>query len=348
MRWWGRATALALLLVGLGFAYARFWRGPGPEALERQRREVRTLGERLERRLRERAHLRDAAGESLLIAVPAGVAERFLGQAVPGLAPGVRVSLRDLRFRKADEVQARLLLGRRSVGRFVLSVHVHEVHALLRPAPPRVTFGSDRIRVAQPVAVEDGAGRARLRFKWDGRGVAGAVCGDVDVTHEATATVPRLVRTLDGVLRLKVDGSALVAEPDFGDVELRLPIEPSAATWRFVDELVAGRSALCRAALGRADVAGRIRGALARGVRVTLPRRLLERPLRVPVVVDRTVEVPGRTLELVARPRDVILTPARLWYGVEVELRKPGDPPLVIERNPARGGGARRDPGRPS
>lgn len=323
---------MAALLVAGGFAYARFWWGPGPEALERQRREVRELGERLERRLRERERLREGesggGGESLLVGVPVGLAERFVGQAVRGLASGIRVSLRDLRFRKADEVQARLLVGRRTVGRFVLSVHVREVHATLRPAPPRLRFDDDRIGVSLPVAVEDGAGRARLRFKWDGRGVAGAVCGDLDVTHEVEASVPRRTHTLSGALRLRVDDAALVALPQFGDVELRLPIEPSAATWRFVDELVASRGALCRAALGRADVPGKIRALLERGVKVTLPARLLERPLRVPVGVERSLTLPGRTLELLAEPRDVILTPGRLWYGVHVELRKPGAPPV--------------------
>lgn len=328
MKGWKRRAGLALLLLGTGFGYARYWRGPGPEALERQRREVRELGERLERRLRERERLRESAGESLLVGVPAGVAERFLGQAVLGLAPGIRVSLEDLRFQKADEVQARLLLGRRTVGRFFLSVHVHEVHAVLRPAPPRLRFADDRVFVSLPVAMEDGAGRARLRFKWDGRGVAGAVCGDLDVTREVTASVPRLAHTLDGALRLRADGTALVAEPEFGDVELRLPIEPKAEAWRLVDQLIAGRGALCRSALGRVDVPAKIRAALGRGVRVTLPRRLLERPLRVPVAVEREVSVPGRSLELLARPRAVILTPGRLWYGVFVELRKPDGPPV--------------------
>ena len=328
MRRWKRAAFVAAVLFAAGFAYARFWWGPGPEALERQRREVQRLGERFERRLRERARLRDSTGESVLIGVPVGVAERLAGEAVAGLASGIRLTLRDLRFRKADEVQARLLLGRRSVGRFVLSVQVHEVHAVLRPGKPRLSFGSDRVGVTLPVAVEDGAGRARLRFKWDGRGMAGAVCGDVDVTHEVTATVPALTHTLHGALRVSVDGPALVAQPEFGDVELKLPIEPSAETWRFVEELIAGRGALCRAALGRADVPEKLREVLARGVKVTLPRRLLERPLRLPVAVERSVSLQGRALQVDARPMDVILTPARLWYGVRVELGKASEAPL--------------------
>jgi len=329
VRRWRRAALVAALLFAGGFAYARFWWGPGPEALERQRLEVRRLGERLERRLREQARLRDGAGEGLLVGVPAGVAERLVGEAVAAFGSGIRVTLRDLRFRKADEVQARLLLGRRTVGRFVLSVHVHEVGAVLRPAKPRLELGdNERVGVTLPVAVEDGAGRARLRFRWDGRGVAGAVCGDVDVTHELTATVPRRTHTLRGAFRMSIDGSALVAQPEFGDVQLQLPIEPSAEAWSFVEQLIAGRSALCRAALAKADVPQKIRGVLARGVRVTLPRRLLERPLRLPFAVEREIALSGRSLRIDARPTDLIVTPARIWYGVRVELGNAGEPPL--------------------
>jgi hypothetical protein len=320
LRRWTRAVLAAVALFAGGFAYARFWWGPGPEALERQRREVLRLGERLERRLREQARLRDSAGASVLVGVPAGVAERLAGEAVVGFGSGIRVTLRDLRFRKSDEVRARVLLGRRTVGRYVLSVHVHEVGALLRPGKPRLRFDADRAFVTLPVAVEDGAGRARLRFKWDGRGMAGAVCGDVDVTHEVRATVPRRTHTLQGALQLSVDESALVAAPLFGDVELTLPIEPSAEAWDFVDRLIAGRGALCRAALGKADVPQKIRGVLARGVKVIVPRRLLERPLRLPLAVEHELQVQGRALRIGARPTDLILTPARVWYGVRVEL----------------------------
>jgi len=322
-----RVAAVAAVLFAGGFAYARFWWGPGPEALERQRREVLVLSERLERRLRERARLRDSPAASVLVGVPAGVAERMAAAAVKGLFSGIRLTLRDLRIRKADEVRARLFVGRRTVGRFVLSVHVHEVGAVLRPGTPRLRFGDDRIGVTLPVAVAEGQGRARLRFKWDGRGMAGAVCGDVDVTHEVSASVAPRTHTLDGSLRLRVDGSALVATPEFADVELMLPIEPSAETWRFVEDLIERRGALCRAALRKADVPAKIRSVLARGVRVTLPGRLLERPLRLPVAVERSLALSGRAMRIDARPSDVILTPARLWYGVAVELRRE-EPPL--------------------
>ena len=325
MRKLRRTAFLAALLFAGGFAYARFWWGPGAEALERQRREVRVLSERLEARLRERALLRDGDDASVLVGLPADVANRLAADAAQGLFSDVRLALRDLRFRKEDEVQARLLVGKRTVGRFSLSIHVREVTARLRPGRPRLRFAQDRIGVTLPVAVE-GEGRASLRFRWDGRGIAGAVCGDLDVAHELEASVPLRSYALEGALRLRVEGEALVATPEFEDVPLSVPIEPSAATWRFVDQLVAGRGALCRAALGKAEVEEKIKALLVRGIPVTLPGRLLERPLRLPLAVDRSVTLPGRSLRVEAQPRDVVLTPARLWYGVAVSLAEPETP----------------------
>ena len=119
-----------------------------------------------------------------------------------------------------------------------------------------------------------------------------------------------------------------MAAPEFGDVELQLPIEPSAEAWSFVEQLIATRGALCRAALGKADVPQKIRSVLARGVKVSVPRRLLERPLRLPVAVERELSLPDHALRLDVRPTDLILTPARLWYGVKVELGNAAAPPL--------------------
>lgn len=334
MRRLARRVLVAVALAAAGFVYARYFWGPGPEALERQRREVRQLAQELEQRLREQARVHEAGGEGVLVGVPAGVAERLAGEALAGFGSGIRVSLKDLRFRKADEVRARLLAGRRTIGRFTLSVSVHEVHATLRPGRPKLRVEGERLGVTLPVAVEDGAGSARLRFIWDGRGIAGAVCGDVDVTREITARVPRRSHSLAGALQLDVDQSALVARSQFEDVELRLPIEPSAEAWRLVDELIESRGAVCRVALGRVDVKQKIRELLGHGVRVTIPRRLLERTLRLPLVVERELQLPGRSLRLDARPSDLVLGHDRLWYGVRVELAH-GPPPEAAEAPPA-------------
>jgi len=55
-----------------------------------------------------------------------------------------------------------------------------------------------------------------------------------------------------------------------------------------------------------------------------VPRRILERPLRLPLAVERSVSVGDRELRLDARPTDVSVGPARLWYGVQVEVGETG------------------------
>jgi hypothetical protein len=320
-----RAALLAALLFGAGFVYARYFQGPGPEQLERERREVERLTRELGDRLRVRARL-PQRGESVVVGVPAGVAERLAGEALSALGTRIRLTLRGLAFRKSDDLHARLL-GRRVVGRFSLDVAVHEVEALLRPGRPRLRFEEGRVGLTLPVAIEQGRGRARVRFRWDGRGVTGPVCGDFDVTRELSASVPRHLQQLEGALRVTLEGTTLEARPEFGDVELSVPIEPDREAWRLVDELIAGRGALCRAALGRADVPGRLRALLARGIRVTVPRRLFERTLRLPLGVDRSVEVGSRPAGLLARPAALELGAGQLWYGVDLELRPVGPSP---------------------
>ena len=50
-------------------------------------------------------------------------------------------------------------------------------------------FGGNRIAIALPVTVASGGGKATIRFKWDGKNVSGAVCGDMDVEQVVTGSV---------------------------------------------------------------------------------------------------------------------------------------------------------------
>jgi hypothetical protein len=71
-----------------------------------------------------------------------------------------------------------------------------------------------------------------------------------------------------------------------------------------------------------------VRTLLERGIRVTLPRRLLQRTLRLPLAVERSLSLQGRALRVDARPAELVLTPAGLWYALEVSVREASAPPL--------------------
>ncbi|MEZ5420275.1 MAG: hypothetical protein R2708_23455 [Vicinamibacterales bacterium] len=78
-----------------------------------------------------------------------------------------------------------------TLGTYDLQATVTRVRATLTPGTPRLTFGGNRVAMALPVTV-GGTARADVDFTWDGRNVAGAVCGDMQVRQAVSgAVVPK-------------------------------------------------------------------------------------------------------------------------------------------------------------
>jgi hypothetical protein len=112
-----------------------------------------------------------------------------------------------------------------------------------------------------------------------------------------------------------------VATPRFPDVKLKLQVEPAAATWKMLDELVQQQSAVCRTVLKKVDVAAKVKELVGRGFPVTLPRKLWK-PLRLPAGLQQQVDVPGQRSALLAvKPIGLLVLPERVWYGANVEVR---------------------------
>ena len=65
-----------------------------------------------------------------------------------------------------------------------------------------------------------------LRFRWDSKGLANLVCGDVDVTRAVTGEVsPRNYR-VTGHFAIEADGETIVLRPSFPDLAVRLFVDP--------------------------------------------------------------------------------------------------------------------------
>jgi len=325
----------AALFLG-GFAYERFWKAPSPEELERLRQRRRLLADRLRDRLARDVRLLEVPEASVVVGVPARVAEGFLGDVVQALLSDVRLTLRGLEVHKEGEVRGRLLVGRTRLGRYAVRVSFHEVRATLRAGKPRLRFAGERVAVRLPVSLAGGEARGRLSFRWDGRGVAGAVCGDVEVAGEVAGTARPATYSLEGSLRLVAEEAALVARPEFEATRVTLRVEPSRETWGLVERTIREQGAVCRAALGAADVPEKIRGLLDRGFGVTLPATLF-REVRLPVAMERSVGIGEAEVRLRVAPVGLALTPQRLWYGAAVStLPSPdrGPPPVPVAAGP--------------
>jgi hypothetical protein len=310
--------AAAVLFAG-GYAYDRFWRAPTEEELSRLRQERRFLNGRLEKRLSEDFSLIEAREASVIVGVPVRFAERFAGELARSLFSEVRVTLRNLEVRKEGELRGRILVGARHLGTYTVTVAIEEVVGILRAGKPKLRFEGDRVAVVLPVSLAEGSGRGRIRFQWDGRGVAGVVCGDVDVSGVIVGSVVPDAYTLRGSLSLATDGPTLVARPTFEDAEIRLGIEPSTETWQLVEKTIGEQGALCRAALRAANVPEKLRAVVQRGFPVKLPRKLFPE-MRLPVELERSADLEGRVIHVQVRPAGLTLTPARIWYGADVRL----------------------------
>lgn len=70
-----------------------------------------------------------------------------------------------------------------TIGHYDLNVTINRVVGRLRTGTPVLKFGGNRVSLALPVTVVSGSGEATIYFKWDGRNISGAVCGDMDLTH---------------------------------------------------------------------------------------------------------------------------------------------------------------------
>lgn len=319
-------AGLAGVALAAAFAHQRYVAGmpeppPDPATLERLEQHKRALQSRLRELTQDDQGLSRAPKASVLIGVPTSFTESLVAQTVSGLSAQIRVTLKNLKVAKQDELKAKTPLGRMKLGDFKLDVTIHEVHALLKPGKPDLRFGGNRLGVKLPVSLASGAGRATLHFRWDGRKLAGAVCGDLDLTREVEGSVAPVSFRLNGEFLLQAQGDSLVATPRFPDVKLKLQVEPAASTWEMLDELVKQQGAVCRAVLRKVDVAQKLKELVGRGFPVTLSRKLWK-PLRLPAGLQQQVDVPGeRSALLSVKPIGLLVVPERVWYGANVEVR---------------------------
>lgn len=265
--------------------------------------------------------LREAPAAGLLIGIPTEFTRDLAQQIVAGLFGEVTLRLRNLKISKADDVQARILFGQRTVGQFVLDVEIPEVVGRLRPRPPKVTFTRNRLGVSLHVSLVEGRGSALVHLLWESRGLANAVCGDFDVSRELKARVAPADYAIEGSFAVAASGGSILLKPRFGEVVVNLLVQPSDESWQAIDALVEEQGALCRAALRMVDVKRKLSEVVERGFNVRLPPRLF-REIRLPAGVHQALDLQGIELTVDVNPVDVVVTPLRIWYGADVTLKR--------------------------
>jgi hypothetical protein len=270
----------------------------------------------------------DAAGTSdlldrrpagdIVIALPTPFVATVVQQVVTGWFHDVDLRLPRMRVRKDGEIHARLgIFGRRTVGEYDLDVTLDGVHGRLQPGAPVLTFGGDTIGVVVPVRIAAGTGVARVTASWKSKGLAGPVCGDMSATHDVTGRVRANDYVARGRIRLSSTEGAVLADPDFPELAIRLFIDPSRESVAALDSLLDSRGGLCGFAIGKSRASERIQGLVGRGFRVKIPQRYF-RPIRLPVSLETAVPVADQSVGLTVAPSTLSVTSATVWIAASV------------------------------
>jgi hypothetical protein len=274
--------------------------------------------------------LADAPDSRVALGIPADYAGEIVRSVTTRLLDRVVLNLGGIRVRRQGEVKARVLVARIKAGTWHLDLTIRRIRAVLRPGEPGMDFGggSDRVAVEFPVRVEEGAGEALLRFRWDSAGVANLACRDFEVEQAVTGWVVPGEYLLRGVFLVSADGDAIAVRPEFHERTIKVRVEPSAATWRGVRAALESQDSFwrCGVALKPEEIEEKLRDLVARGFDVHLPDSLF-RPIRLPAAVRSELRVGDREVELSILPRDLKLTSKMLWYGADLETRLAAEGP---------------------
>jgi hypothetical protein len=321
------ATTVGLLLAGLaGLACGRADRN-SPEQLRGQIEALKT--ERAA--LREKVHalmqgdpiLEGMPTQPVRVGVPTVLARELITKVVTGFVDQVTLELKNLKVRKTGTVKKVV-----SIGQYELFVQIHRVTGKLTTGTPDIRFGGNKVSLALPVSVVSGSGRATVNFKWQGKNVSGAVCGDMSISQEVSGGVKPASYPVSGALVLTASTREILASPRFPMIKIRLKVQPSEESWAAVQKILDEKQGVCGYVVEKVNVLGIVQGLIDRGFGVRLPTEKI-RPMAVPVGIEPTMQVRGQPVELAIKVGELAITEQMIWLGADVRVatQAPGKPP---------------------
>jgi hypothetical protein len=235
----------------------------------------------------------------------------------------VVLDLEDVNAHSSGEIRKDTFLGRVKIGEWDVLVDLEQMLGTLRVGTPTVALRPpDFLDIVLPVDVLESKGAATLRFRWDSKGVANAVCRDFEVTQRITGRVLGQTHQLKGALRLTSDGEAVMATPVFPDRRVRLRMDLSRESWAAIESALRAQNTFerCGMALKPDDVLQRLKAMAAQGIAVKLPRSVL-RTVRLPASLRESVQLRNGEVSLALRALKLRVENATLWSSAEVQVR---------------------------
>jgi hypothetical protein len=251
---------------------------------------------------------------ALRFGIPTSLTRDLVKRITAGLVDQVTLVLEDLHVRKSGTIKKVVTLGE-----YDLDVSIDEVVGRLRTGEPDIQFGGNRVAVALPVSVASGSGRATIRFKWHGKSVAGAVCGDLDITREVEGGVKPDHYEVKGRLLLSSTAEQILFSPRFPTLTVNLKVVPSLRSWAAVEKVVADQEGVCGFVLDKVDILQVVKRIVDKGFNVRLPTERL-RPVAVPVGLEPSMTIRGRPLTLGLRVGGFAVTESAIWLGADVDI----------------------------
>ena len=253
------------------------------------------------------------------VGIPTVLARELVEKVVAGFVDQVELVLTNLHVHKNGTVKKVVTLGA-----YDLDVTLEEIRGQLKTGRPDVRFGGNKVQVALPVTVASGTGRATIHFTWDGKKVAGALCGDLDITREVSGGVKPDSYPLQGGLVLSATAQQILAAPRFPKLRVTLKVEPSAESWATVQAVLDEKSGVCGFVLEKVDVLKIVRGIVDKGFGVNLPTEKLK-AVAVPVGIEPTMTVRDKAIALGIRVGGLAITENTLWLGADVTVSSPDE-----------------------
>lgn len=277
-----------------------------------------------EERARLRARLDDLVGDSpslvgmpqtpVKVAVPTTLVRGLVERIVEQLADRVTLRLADLHVRRTGTVRRGVTLGD-----YDLRVTVTRVTATLRPDTPRLTFGDNRLGATLPLRLSGGSGRAVVDFRWDGRALAGAVCGDLTLAETVTGAVTPRRYSLSGALLLNATETGIVLQPKLPRLQVQVDVEPSAESWATFQKVLDDKRGLCGFVVDRVDIMGAVKRVVARGFRVRIPTERVP-SVALPVTLQPSLIVKGAPVAVGIRIGALTVTDRTIWLGAHLSV----------------------------
>ncbi len=261
------------------------------------------------------------------VGVPTSLAEELITKVVSGFVDQVTLELKNLKVKKTGTVKMVV-----SIGQYDLQVQIHTVTGKLKTGKPEMKFGGNKVSLELPVRVVSGSGRATIDFKWDGKNVSGAVCGDMEVQQEVTGGVKPASYPVAGALLLSATTREILAAPQFPTIKVNLKVEPSTESWAAVEKILEDKEGVCGYVVEKVNVLRIVQALIERGFNVRLPTEKIK-PVAIPVGIEPSMKVKGQEVELGIKVGQLAITEKMIWLGadIHIDLEGPLGPPAAAK-----------------